>query len=159
MGNSETDERHVLELSDPAQFLDGDTCRHFVGKHGRQPSPLRGWGWGEERHAGPFGQVLNNRFLHTTSSRLTMAAARGAGKESTRRSPASRGPFPGGRPRSGRPPKMAAAPRLGRLPRAWSRRRASQRGHAGGHARTPSMRTAPLRSRELSWDIKHEGRR
>lgn len=42
MGNSETDERHILELSDPAQFFDGDTCRHFVGKHGRQPSPLGG---------------------------------------------------------------------------------------------------------------------
>lgn len=56
---------HVLELSDPPQFLDGDTCRHFVGKHGYQPSLFGGGvgevgeGGAEERHVSPFSEVLN----------------------------------------------------------------------------------------------------
>lgn len=140
MGNSETDKRHVLELSDPAQFLDGDTCRHFVGKHGRQRSPLGGGVWNATL---PF----RSNIKYVPSHNLLQADYGGGTRSRQRKHKAlssDSGPFPGGRPRSGRPPKMAAAaaPRLGRLPRAWPGRRASQRGRAGS---TPApRRCAPL---------------
>lgn len=59
-GRPENAETHVLELSDPPQLRVGDTCRHLVGKHGCQPSPL--WeckGAAEGAHAGPFPEGLH----------------------------------------------------------------------------------------------------